>query len=67
MDGKHTARGFVYFVWPIWDSFMGKCKGIVIFYCNVDLWGKSTLYKVSDVGLGVVLLVDIFDQKRENT
>lgn len=63
MDGKHTARGFV---WTIWDSFMGKCKGIVIFYCNVDLWGKSTLYKVSDVGLGV-LLVDIFDQKRENT
>lgn len=52
MDGKHTARGFVYFVWTIWDSFMGKCKGIVIFYCNVDLWGKSTLYKVSDVGLG---------------
>lgn len=50
-------------------SFMGQCNGVVIFYCKVDLWGKSTLYKVSDVGLGVVLLVDIrsFDQKRENT
>lgn len=46
---------------------MGKCNGVVIFYCNVDLWGKSALYKVSDVGLGVVLLVDVFDQKRENT